>query len=600
MKTRNIIIATALLALGLTSCNESLFLDNPPQGTVSEEDLITAEGSEQLCIAAYAALMGPNPQEWSVCWTPVTHWSTGSVRADDAYKGGGGTGDGWETHRLEIFTLDATDGVTDSKWYHLCVSIQRCNSALRVLNKLSESQLPYRNCRIAEMKVLRAHYFFEMQRMFNLIPWFDETMDEKTLQTTPNNVFSREELLDKIADEIREAMEYLPQSQPEVARVNYYMAEAYLAKVLLYRAYEQDPKTHAVIKVNKEVLAEVIRLCKDIRESKKYSLFADFQDLDLVASDNGTECIWDIQYSMNDGSASAGRINWSHLLNTPKGPYNGDGFFLPSQDLVNAYQTDPQGLPQFDYQSLPDFSTVKMENDKVTITNYDHNVDPRLDFIVGRPNIRWKTYEESPYLAQWVRNRGDYGYFSSKRFVVSPESSDMYQGWPWGASALNWHMIRYAHILLWEAEAHIECGEVEEGVKLINEVRQRAADSDYVRSWTDASKCFEGTCPDFGGYAANYKIGLYPEDISQELARQAVRTENRLECAMEGERFFDLVRWGIAEQTMNAFFEAEKDSRVYYQGVSFTAGKDEYLPITNNQYKFSGRNYVQNPGYGEF
>lgn len=600
MKTRNIIIAMALLALGLSSCNESLFLDNPPQGTVSEEDLITVEGSEQLCIAAYAALMGPNPQEWSVCWTPVTHWSTGSVRADDAYKGGGGTGDGWETHRLEIFTLDATDGVTDSKWYHLCVSIQRCNSALRVLNKLSESQLPNRNCRIAEMKVLRAHYFFEMQRMFNLIPWFDETMDEKTMQTTPNNVFSREELLDKIADEIREAMEYLPQTQPEVGRVNYYMAEAYLAKLLLYRAYEQDPKTHAVIKVNKEVLAEVIRLCKDIRGSKKYSLFADFQDLDLVASDNGSECIWDIQYSMNDGSASAGRINWSHLLNTPKGPYNGDGFFLPSQDLVNAYQTDPQGLPQFDYQSLPDFSTVKMDNEKVTITNYDHNVDPRLDFIVGRPNIRWKTYEESPCLAQWVRNRGDYGYFSSKRFVVSPESSDMYQGWPWGASALNWHMIRYAHILLWEAEAHIECGEVKEGVKLINEVRQRAADSDYVRSWTDASKCFEGTCPDFGGYAANYKIGLYPEDISQELARQAVRTENRLECAMEGERFFDLVRWGIAEQTMNAFFEAEKDSRVYYQGVSFTAGKDEYLPITNNQYKFSGRNYVQNPGYGEF
>ena len=69
---------------------------------------------------------------------------------------------------------------------------------------------------------------------------------------------------------------------------------------------------------------------------------------------------------------------------------------------------------------------------------------------------------------------------------------------------------------------------------------------------------------------------------------------------MEGERFFDLVRWGIAADVMNKFIEREKAVRVYYQGVSFTEGKDEYLPITNNQYKFSGKNYVQNPGYGEF
>lgn len=367
---------------------------------------MTPAGAEDLCTSAYAALMGPNPQEWSVCWYPVTHWTTGSVRSDDAYKGGGGTGDGWETHRLETFTLDATDGVTDSKWYHLCVSIQ--------------------------------------------------------------------------------------------------------------------------------------------------------------------------------------------------GPYKGDGFFLPSQDLINAYQTDDDGLPVFDYQSLPDFAKVTLEGDKSVITNYDHKVDPRLDFIVGRPNVTWKTYDKSPCLSQWVRDRGTYGYNCNKRFVVSPESPDMYPGWPWGASALNWHMIRYAHILLWEAEARIELGEVPEGIKLINQVRERARDSKYVKAWTDPSKCFDGTCPNFGGYAANYKIGLYPETLSKEQARQALRTETRLECAMEGERFFDLVRWGIAADVMNKYIAKEEASRVYYQGAQFTSGRDEYLPITNNQYKFSGKNYVQNPGYAAF
>ena len=513
---------------------------------VSEELLMTPEGADQLCTAAYAALMGPNPQDWSVCWFPVTHWSTGSVRADDAYKGGGGTGDGWETHRLETFTLDATDGVTDSKWYHLCVSIQRCNSALRLLNICTEEQIPLRNRRIAEMKVLRAHYFFEMQRMFNLIPWYDETMDNATVQTTPNNEYPREELLDKIAEQIRGSIDNLPESQPEVGRVNQFMAKAYLAKVLLYRAYEQDPQTHAIVNINKEVLREVVSLCTQIRTAQKYDLFENFQD------------------------------------------------------LINAFQTDADGLPVADYQSLPDFGQVTIEGDKAIITNYDHSVDPRLDFIIGRPNVTWKTYPDSPCLAQWVRDRGTYGNYCSKRFVVSPESPAMFPGWSWGASALNWHMIRYAHILLWEAEAHIELGEISEGVKLINQVRDRAATSDYVKAWTEPSKCFDGTCPDFNGYAANYKIGKYPETLTQEQARQAVRTESRLECAMEGERFFDLVRWGIAAEVMNKFIECEKDNRVYYQGVTFTAGKDEYLPITNNQYKFSGRNYVQNPGYAQF
>ena len=266
----------------------------------------------------------------------------------------------------------------------------------------------------------------------------------------------------------------------------------------------------------------------------------------------------------------------------------------------NVAAMSNRGFPVFDYQSLPDFAKVTLEGDKSVITNYDHKVDPRLDFIVGRPNVTWKTYDKSPCLSQWVRDRGTYGYNCNKRFVVSPESPDMYPGWPWGASALNWHMIRYAHILLWEAEARIELGEVPEGIKLINQVRERARDSKYVKAWTDPSKCFDGTCPNFGGYAANYKIGLYPETLNKEQARQALRTETRLECAMEGERFFDLVRWGIAADVMNKYIAKEEASRVYYQGAQFTSGRDEYLPITNNQYKFSGKNYVQNPGYAAF
>ena len=100
---------------------------------------------------------------------------------------------------------------------------------------------------------------------------------------------------------------------------------------------------------------------------------------------------------MNDGTESAGRINWSNLLNSPGGgsPYGGDGFFLPSQDLINAYQTDANGLPDFNYQSKSDYSWAVLNNGVYTLQNTTPNVDPRLDFVVGRPTITWKLIRTS-------------------------------------------------------------------------------------------------------------------------------------------------------------------------------------------------------------
>ena len=114
-----------------------------------------------------------------------------------------------------------------------------------------------------------------------------------------------------------------------------------------------------------------------------------------------------------------------------------------------------------------------------TLQNTTPNVDPRLDFVVGRPTITWKTYPDKP-CEGWVRDKDTYGYNCAKRFWVSPESSDMFNGWPWGASQLNWQIIRYADILLWKAEALIELNEgngLETARDLINQIRNRARNS---------------------------------------------------------------------------------------------------------------------------
>lgn len=591
MKFKNI-ITISLTVAALTACSDD-FLENKPQGSLNDGVMGSSEGAELLVNSSYAALGGPEGQDWSVWCHPTSNWTYGEVRSDNAYKGGGGVGDLNEVHRMEIFDMQSNNGFLDSKWYHLYCSLQRCNAALNVLNKYSDSEIDHRVSRIGEMKVLRAHFFFELSRLFNKIPYFDENVATPDYVNIPNDQYIRDELLGMIAQELLDAAEMLPESQPEAGRIHKYIALAYAAKVKLYQAYVQDEETHAVVSVDKSKMAEVVNLINQVEGSGRYELLDDFQGLDLIANENGRESVFAIQYSMNDGSASAGRINWSNLLNSPGGnsPYSGDGFFLPSQDLINAYQTDDNGLPQFDYQSLPDFSVVNFSDEQnVTISNETHNIDPRLDFVVGRPTIRWKTYTDRP-CQSWVRDRGTYGHNCAKRFWVSPESSDMYNGWPWGASQLNWQIIRFADLKLWKAEALIEIGtDLETARNLINDIRRRAKNSAYVKDFNNPDKD-----------AANYKIGLYPATgWTQDYARKALRTETRLEKALEGERFFDLVRWGIAGEVMTKYIASERDNREYYNNANFTAHKDEYYPIPLNQYNFSNGLYSQNPGYPSF
>lgn len=593
MKLRYIFSA-CVASLMIAGCNEDKFLDNPPQATLSDETMTSVEGVNLLINSAYAALGGPAGQSNSVCFYPTSNWSYGEVRSDDAYKGGGGVGDVNEIYKMETFDVDATNGNLDVKWYHLYCSVQRCNSALRVLDKATDEQIANRQIRIAEMKVLRAHFYFELSRLFNKIPYFDENVaSNDAYLTIRNDQYTRDEILGKLAKEMLDAAEVLPEIQSEIGRVNKYMAYAYAAKIKLYQAYKEDETTHVVTAVDKNLMQEVVNLCDKLINSGKYDLLSDFQGLDLIANENGKESVFAIQYSANDGTINGGRINWSNLLNSPAGgsPYGGDGFFLPSQDLINAYQTDENGLPEFDYQSKADYSKVTDNgNNTYTLSNTTPNVDPRLDFVVGRPNISWKTYTKTACNG-WVRDKATYGYNCTKRFWVSPESPDMIQGWPWGASGMNWQIIRYADVLLWKAEALIEIGsDLNTARNLINQVRQRAKNSSYVKDFTDKNK-----------NAANYTIGLYPTDNwTQDYARKALRTEMRLETAMEGERFFDLVRWGISSQVMNNFLTVEKNKRIYYANSKFTKGKDEYLAIPNNQYGFSGGLYVQNSGYASF
>lgn len=559
-------ILSGLIILG--SCKKPL--DYTPKGVLSSSDLKSPAAVEGLVTAAYAAIgngdmIGPIYSDWAY----------GSVRSDDAYKGGGGTGDVGEVDALEHYNLvtPSMDSFVSRTWKNLFKSISRANVALRAVNSLSDADFPNKKIRLAELKFLRAHSYFTMKLLYKNIPIFDETATSADILKV-SNTLSNDDSWNKIAADFQYAVDNLPTTQPDLARANKLNAQAYLAKLKLYQAYEQD-NNHHVININKTRLQEVVTLTQAVIASGKYSLSADIADNFLPETENGPESVFAIQFTINDGT-TAGRLNFEDGLNYPHGApqYGCCGFHAASQNLVNAYTTDANGLPNFDTfnNSIADLSKV--------------TVDTRIDHTVGIDGHPYKYDNTKPFSNSWVRDPGVYGNFHTMRNQQLATSSSYFKLGPFMGSAKNYDIIRYDDVLLMQAEAYIELGQQANALPLINQIRTRAAAS------TGRLKKLDGTFP------SSYNLKPYTAaNWTQDYARKALQWERRLEFATEGARFFDLVRWGIAEKTLNDYINVEKVRRPFLSTAKFTAGRDEYLPIPQSEITFTNGLYKQNPGY---
>jgi len=568
MKKRNIIAFVAVGLLFFSSCKKQL--DYKPTGVLSSVDLTSPTAIEGLVTAAYAAIgngdmIGPI----------YSNWAYGSVRSDDAYKGGGGTGDVGEIDAMEHYNLvtPTMDAFVFRTWKNLFKSIGRANVALRAVNSLSEAAFPNKKSRLAELRFLRAHSFFTMKLLYKNIPIFDETATDAQILETANTL-SNEDSWNKIAADFQYAIDNLPETQNEIGRANKYAAQAYLAKLRLYQAYTQDA-THHVTGISTARLEEVVTLMQAVISSGKYSLSPDIANNFLPETENGPESVFAIQFTINDGTA-AGRLNYEDGLNYPHGApqYGCCGFHAASQNLVNAHTTDASGLPNFATfnNSIANLATA--------------TVDPRLDHTVGIDGHPYKYDPTKLFSNSWVRDPGVYGNFHTMRNQQLATSSSYFKNGPFMGVAKNYDILRYDDILLMQAEAYIELGQQASALPLINQIRARAAAS------TGKLKKLDGS------FASNYNIQQYPAaGWTQPYARQALQWERRLEFATEGARFFDLVRWGIAATTLNAYIAVEKTRRTFLATAVFTAGRDEYLPIPQSEITFTNGLYKQNPGY---
>ncbi len=581
-KFKLIILSALAIVILVVACGKK-FLDQDTTGLLTEEQAQSKKGAQQFLIGSYAALKGNGWEGGG------SNWVYGSIVGGDANKGSD-AGDQADANPIQQYVPLPTNRYFNIKWGALYEGIARSNATIRIATKLTEADITEADKTqiLAEAKFLRGYYHFEAKKMWNKIPFVDETI---TYNAGNFKVSNTEDAWPKIMEDFDFARKNLAVKPGAVGRANKWAAETMYAKTLLY----QGKYTEA-----RPIFTDIItngRTSGDI----KYGLATAYSDLFNADKENDplvrAESVFAYEASVNDGSGGA-NANFDAILNFPydesgNAPGGCCGFFQPSFEFVNSFRTSALGLPLLDGSYNVGANQVK--NDQgleatAPFTPDAGNLDPRLDWTVGRRGIPFLDWGNHPGKA-WIRDQGNGGpYAPKKNAYYKSQTGKLTDGTSWtsGLTATNYKIIRFADVLLMAAECEIDGGgTLEKAREYVNLIRARAAKP--------------GT--EVPGADATYVIDIYaiPWTVA-DVARTAVRFERKLELGMEGHRFFDLVRWGIADVAINAFLAYEKPKlSAGYGNATFVKGKNEYFPIPQSQIDLQttggASTLEQNPGY---
>ena len=558
----------------LASCSDE-FTDISPVGSIPGEALLTETGVDLKLTAAYSAMDGErvNRQGEAVSAGGDNWWT--DVVSDDAHRG---STDGDNTELFQIETLDWQTGNSWflGRWSALYGGVNACNAVLDLINQVPDTDLSQQT---GEALFLRAYFNFELQKFYGNVPFISvqNLVDEEFNQPNPGPIWTQ------IEADLQAAIDNLPEVTA-TGRANQWVAKAFLGKAYLYQ----------------EKWDEAFALLNEVVTEGPFSLNTEYVNNFNLAGENSSESVFAIQFAADAGQSYNG--NGAGTLNFPGGGPLGTccGFYQPTQDLVNAYQTDGSGLPLLDTYAdtdvTSDYGLASYEEDGVTPTAFTPHtgpLDPRLDYTVSRRGIDYNGFGANPG-KEWIRATFTdiSGPYLPKKNVYQADEVDAQRGTGgWGSdwSGINYNIMRFADVLLMAAEAAVEktSPDLPTALDYVNRVRNRAKNMTYVQDTeSDAA-------------AANYVIEPYPSFADQAFARKAVRFERRLELGMEGHRLFDLRRWGVAEQVINTYIqnEAEDISQSNYGRFGTYTSKHDLFPIPINAIDQSGGILTQNTGY---
>lgn len=566
---RKILIFTAVtFTFLLNSCQEDWFTILP-KGKPDFKTLLNKDGVNFLLIGAYADVDGANnkssqTQAWS---TTVTNWVWGSVRADDAYKGSN-SGDQALINDIAGHFLTSDNTYVNSNWQQKYDGVLRCNDVLKAVALATGMTDLEKTEAVAQARFLRAHFYTELTNLYGKVPYIDETI------VNPSIVTNDHLLWPEIEADLMFAQDNLPHRWSDKGRTTKWAAKTYLARVYLAQ----------------QKYAEAKPLLEDVYDNGGFTLVPEFINNFLIATVNNSESIFEIQFSVNDGF-QAHNANIGDALNSPSFK-SSSNFFQPSHALVSAFRTDDNGLPvnmdPTSYSAADQIPYSTATSDATVL--YTNPVDMRLDWSIARPGV--PDFDWGIPNISWIRDHNNAGPYMSKKSTYLQSEKNVYSSTTLrpGANANNFRKFKLSHVILWLAECEAEVGSLVTATELVNLIRDRAKNSTVV-------KFADGTP------AANYKVEPYPTTFSsQAFARMAIRHEERLEFALEGARFFDLVRWGIVGPVLNQYLAIDGLRMPSLAGKKFQVGQNEIAPIPLIQIDLSkdqnGNSVLsQNTGY---
>lgn len=592
MYRKLITLVSAMLITAFWSCENDLELS--PQGTLNNENLASTKGVNALLTAAYSGLtgvvgnsaLGGGGNPWAASPSNFLH---GSIAGGEAHKGAGGGSEIPMIPYQRWNSMDASNPYLNAKWKSGFAGVARANAVLVILPSVTDLPETEKLKIAAQARVLRSHFYFDLKKNFNKVPWLDETNSDEYLTSNDEDIWP------KIEEDFRFGMENLPDSYPsEIGRVNKWAAAAYLGKTYLYQKKFQEAKL-----IFDEVIAQ-----GRTSNGLKYELVDNFHDNFDAATENNSESVFVVQMTPNLGTNDLSSSNGGDLLNYPVTIFPCCGIYIPSQDLVNSFRTNADGLPYLDSYNEHAIKSDQGLNSDEPFTPDEGPIDPRLDWTVGRrgvPYLDWGVHAGK----DWIRDQAEAGPYSPVKNVHFQATQDQYANYTWFApgNAINLNLIRFSDVLLLAAEAEAELGNLDAAETYVNQVRNRAGNpSGWVYQYMDNS---DPTGARSNIPAANYVIEPYPDGTfsseGKEFALKAIYFERKLELGLEGHRYYDISRWGIAAQVMNDYFEYESPLTTDLVGASFTEGKNEYYPIPQVQIDLTtsgGESTLQqNPGY---
>ena len=535
--------ALALATLSLSSCNDWLTEETP--GTTKVSEFFTSLSTAEAVVnAAYV------PMTWEFGTTYYPEWYFGDIVSDDALKGGQDINDGADLRELENFKANSDNEILLGYYRAQWQGIQRANLAIDEIPTTrietegdeAEKQAKYRDRYLGEAYFLRGFYYFRLARMFGGMPLIDYVI--KSSNQWAQTRSTMDETLNFAIEDFKCAENLLwkkdEYSNEELGRATKGAAQAMLLKANLYRAdYLRNAGNETEAQ---KYFAEAAKWGKEVIQSRQYSLWPNYLDNFRLANENGRESVFEIQYAEEATSDYGGegytRGTMTTILQRSRSSAFGEagwGYNRPTQNLYNEYEAGDA------------------RRDETILVPTDEQIEtPAQEIYCGDRmlNRKYAMYNDGT-------NGGIYKLAHATR---SPKNNIQ---------------IRYADVLLMYAEACCESGDLPSAKTALKEVRDRAGLSQFP-------------------YTAVIQGQTVTFNDNQEDLRKAIRHERRVELAMEGHRWFDLTRWGIAKETMDTYMAGETEEAKELYGT-FQKGKHELFPIPSKEIDLSG--IEQNPNW---